>query len=330
MDERVIFMGTPEFAAPTLRALAMLLPANRLLVISQPDRPAGRGRRMQSPPVKVTAAELSLDVIQVETLRDEAVRQRLTDFAPTLIVVAAFGLLLPRWVLELPTEGCVNLHASLLPRFRGASPIAAAIACGNVETGVSLMRMERGLDTGPIYAVQTQEIQHNDSSESLTVRLAADAARLLEEHVLELLEGAIPAMPQRGTIIETRKLVKAHGAVDWNQTAATIERQVRAMWPWPRAWTETEDGTRLQIHASEVQDALVDAPPGTNRHLDGNVAVATRDQWLTLSRVQLPGKSSQPSSDLLRHPSFAQGTRFGFPKGFRTPDPWIQPVGVTL
>lgn len=320
-------MGTPEFAVPSLRALANLIQPDRLLVVTQPDRPAGRGRRLQPPPVKRHAAEFGLEVIQPDTLRDPDVRDRLTAFKPDLIVVAAFGLLLPTWVLELPRRGCVNLHASLLPRFRGASPVAAAIASGDSRTGVALMQMERGLDTGGVYAVNDTKIFRQDTTESLTARLAQSAGELLNHHLHALLDGAIAPTPQQGPVIESRKLVKDHGVIDWNQPAHVIERHIRAMWPWPRAWTETEDGIRVQVHQATLTDSADEATPGQITHVAGQLAVATEQGWLALERVQVAGKIAQTSSDLIRHPSFAERLRLGTPRSLQPPEPWIVPAG---
>lgn len=327
MSERVIFMGTPEFAAPSLHVLGKHIPSEQLLVVTQPDRPSGRGRHLQAPPIKQHASRLGLDVLQVDTLRDPGAKARLTDFSPDLIVVAAFGLLLPKWLLELPPRGCVNLHASLLPRFRGASPIPAAIACGDSQTGAALMQMERGLDTGAVYATQRVDVRDNDTTASLTERLADSASHVLHDHLRQLLDGTIQAQPQQGTVVETRKVIKAHGAIDWDRPGIDIDRHIRAMWPWPRAWTVTEDGVRLQVHQSSLPDSSTTAKAGTIAHDGPQLLVATQDGWLRLDRIQLSGKSAQPSRELVGHPSLAAGSTLGFADGFELPDPWIVPRG---
>jgi methionyl-tRNA formyltransferase len=327
MQSRVVFMGTPEFAVPALEVLAERVGAGNLLVVTQPDRAAGRGRKLQAPPVKAAAERLGLPVEQVATLRDPAVRELLEGFAPELIVVAAFGLLLPRWVLRLPSRGCVNLHASILPRFRGASPIPAAIACGDAATGVALMEMEAGLDTGGVYALKYIDITEQHTTESLTGQVAEVAARVLAEHLDDLLAGEISPVPQRGQIVETRKIVKAHGAIDWSRPAEEIERHVRAMWPWPRAWAVGAGGERIQVHRATVAPA-VDAEPGVIVASDGEgIVVATGDGGLQLTRVQLSGKTARPAGELRQHPTFAIGGRFENPA--ETVEPWIVVDGET-
>lgn len=288
MKPRVIYMGTPDFAVPALERLAGSDIADVALILTQPDRAAGRGKKLQSPAVKVAAYRLGLPVLQTGTLRDPAVRQRITDIRPDLIVVAAFGMILGRWILELPVHGCVNLHASLLPKYRGANPIAAAIAMGERETGVTLMRMDRGLDTGPMYASATIVVDDDDTTESLTPKLADVAADLLAEHLGALLGGSATATPQPGSATLTRQMTKADGWIDWSKPAEEIERHVRAMWSWPRAWTTGPSGDRVQIHRALVSDSI----PGVagSVHHDGDrVVVSCGKHSLELLRVQLPG-----------------------------------------
>ncbi len=323
MQPRVVFMGTPEFAVPSLRELARHLGSAGLLVVTQPDRAAGRGRRLQPPPVKVNAEELGLDVIQVHTLKDPSVRERLVAHSPDLIVVAAFGRILPAWVLNLPTRGCVNLHASLLPRFRGASPIAAAVACGDDRTGVALMEMEPGLDTGPVFDMRDIAITHEDTTESLTGRLSVEAATLIGDRLDALLRGQLTPLPQRGEVVETRKIEKAHGAVDWHQPAVDIERHVRAMWSWPRAWTVAMDNTRIQIHAAEVESSGSGPPGIVLGHDARGLTVATGDEALRLLTVQLAGKSAQPAAQLAQHPALAVGSQLSAGADFVPPEPWV-------
>lgn len=328
MSHKIIFMGTPEFSVPTLRVLSDRHSPDNVLVVTQPDRSAGRGRKLQAPPVRRAGDDLGLNVIQTSTMKDPVVRARLTEFAPDLIVVAAFGLILPGWVLSLPRQGCINLHASELPRFRGASPVAAAIAMGDSRTAITLMQMERGLDTGGVYATEGADIAHDATTESLTAELATMGAGLLDRNLSRLLAGEIDPKPQSGTIIETRKIVKAHGAIDWEAPARMVERHVRAMWSWPRAWTLDERRTRVQVHAAKVVDDRDDSIPGTVIGHDARgVLVATGDGVLCLVTVQLPGKSALAASKLVQHPAFAIGSVLGQDPEAEDPGPWIVETG---
>ena len=327
MPQRIAFMGTPSFAIPALRVIARRFDNVNVLVVTPPDRASGRGRKMQPPPVKVAAQELRLEVLQVATLKDKDARSRLEAFAPDLIVVAAFGLILPKWVLRLPERGCVNLHASELPRFRGASPVAAAIASGDTHAGVALMEMEAGLDTGGVFALETVDIAPSDTSESLTETLGQLGAGLLDRHLDALMAGEMTPIPQAGTVIETRKILKNHGAIDWHQPAETVERHIRAMWSWPRAWAVGTSDVRVQVHAADVLDRSSSDEPGTVVGHDDGVLVTTGDGMLRLTRVQLPGKSAHPASELSHHPAFVIGSQLGVGDDFVVPDPWIVEKG---
>lgn len=288
MPSRVIFMGTPEFSVPALQQLAASDLCVISLVVTQPDRPAGRDRKLVSPAVKVAADELGITSVQTSTLRDPDVRQRIIDLQPDLIVVTAFGMILGRWILELPTYGCINLHASVLPKFRGANPIASAIAVGENITGVSLMGMDRGLDTGPVYARTDVSIAHDDTTESLTPKLAKAAAELLNRHLASLLQGTLKAVPQGGGATLTRMMTKNDGWLDFSLSASELERHVRAMWSWPRAWTTNDAGERIQVHAVYVMLETV-GQPGEVTHRGKDVIVGTREGSLVLQRVQIPG-----------------------------------------
>lgn len=323
MTQKIAFMGTPDFAVPSLKVLANRTSPDNLLIVTQPDRAAGRGRNMQAPPVKRVADELRLRTIQVSTFKDSEVRAQLETFGPDLIVVAAFGLILPKWVLSLPDRACINIHASDLPRFRGASPIAAAIETGDAYTAVALMEMERGLDTGPVYARERVKIRADDTMKSLTTMLADTGAQLLDARLAQLLAGEVTPVPQSGWIVETRKIVKDHGAIVWNAPAEVIERHVRAMWPWPRAWTVGRDDLRVQIHAAEIAAGSPGMEPGTVVGHDNGVVVAAGAGTLRVLTVQLPGKKAQSGADLAQHPAFAIGARFGHRDDFLAPEPWI-------
>jgi len=318
-------MGTPEFAVPALRTLAGHhgTEIDLALVVTQPDRPAGRGNKLTPPPVKVAAEELGLPVLQAATLRDPEARQRIIDLEPDLIVVAAFGMILGRWILELPTRGCVNLHASLLPKYRGANPICVAIHEGDATTGVSLMQMNRGLDTGAFYAQAAIPIEPDDTTASLTPKLAELAASLLDDQLTGLLRGELLAIPQPEGASLTRQLVKADGWIDWSRSAEEIARQVRAMWPWPRTWTTLPDGTVLQIHTATVD---VSSDAGTVGELVHAGVVRTGDGDLLLERIQLPGGKPLERAAIRNHPALQAGVMLGTGEQPEVPGPIVVPV----
>lgn len=287
---RIVFMGTPEFAVPALVMLAGRSDCDVRLVVTQPDRKAGRGKKLTAPAVKIAAEQLGLPIQQTDSLRHPEVKARIIQEQPDLVVVAAFGMILGRWILELPTRGCVNLHASLLPKYRGASPISAAILAGDAESGVTLMRMDRGLDTGCIMDTIRVDIDADDTTESLTPRLAIAGARLLEERLQDLVAGTIECVPQPEGATHVGQLRKDDGRIDWSASADQIERLTRAMWPWPRAWTEMPNGERMQVHAGRVHDA--GNTLAGEIQIDGKrVVIGTGAGDLELVRVQLPGGS---------------------------------------
>lgn len=321
----VIFMGTPDFAVPALRRLAGSDMVDLQLVVTQPDRPAGRGRTLAPPPVKVAAQHLGVPLLQASTLRDQEARARIVSVQPALIVVAAFGMILGKWILDLPPRGCVNLHASILPAYRGANPISSAILKGDPETGVTLMRMDRGLDTGDILDVVRTPILPDDTTDVLTARLAHLAADQLAANLEALLDGSIIATPQPEEATITRQLVKADGWIDWSRPAAEIERQTRAMWPWPRAWTTLADGTALQVHRGTV-DLSPDlaARPGTI-HRGGVVACGGRTA-LRLDRVQLAGGKPVAGAAIANVAKLAPGTVLGTAGAPEPPPPLVIPA----
>lgn len=287
-SKRIIYMGTPAFAVPALERLAARDDIEIALVVTQPDRPAGRGKKLTPPPVKEAALHLDLPLLQTETLRDPEVKAQIIGLAPDLIVVAAFGMILGKWILELPTHGCVNLHASLLPKHRGASPISAAIQAGDDVTGVTLMQMDRGLDTGDILFTTTVLIEKDDTTSSLTPKLAEAGAVLLDKHLTEILAGEVTPIPQPEGATETRQLTKADGKIDWSQSAEQIDCHVRAMWDWPRAWTDLPNGDRLQIH-QVATGADKHLTPGQLTIDKTGVYMGTGKGTLQLIRVQFSG-----------------------------------------
>lgn len=330
MTVRCIYMGTPDFACPALRALAEAEGISVDLVVTQPDRAVGRGRKLQAPPVKIVAEEIGLPVYQTPSLRTPEQRAPIIEMEPDLIVVAAFGLILGKSVLELPRLGCVNLHASLLPAYRGAAPISAAIAAGDARTGVTLMRMERGLDTGPMLAIESIDINSDDTTESLTERLADVAAALLAASLPNLVAGNLPAIPQGEGATLTRPLTKADGWLDWTRNAQELERHVRAMWSWPRAWTTTAQGNAFQIHqaravASDESSFRVKSP-GIIVDAGGALAIGTGDGLLIVERGQLPGGKPLPGTILAQRPEFQPGTVLGVDGRPEHLSPLVEPV----
>jgi methionyl-tRNA formyltransferase len=285
----VVYAGTPEFAVPALEALVAA--GHRLLAVyTQPDRPAGRGRALSPPPVKRRALELGLAVRQPATLADPAAAA-LAALAPDVVVVAAYGLLLPPAVLAVPRLGCINIHASLLPRWRGAAPVQRALLAGDAVTGVSIMRMEAGLDTGPVYATERLAIGPRDTAADLTTRLAVVGARALVATLAALEHGAPVATAQAAEgVCYARKLDKAEAAIDWSRDAAALDRQVRAFLPWPVAETRFR-GAQLRIHAAEPAAGAADAAPGTVLAAGAaGIEVATGAGRLRLLRLQRAGR----------------------------------------
>ena len=259
---RIVFAGTPGFAVPSLRAAASR--GEVVAVYTQPDRPAGRGRQVAFSPVKAEALERGIEVFQPATLRSEQAQEQLRALAPDLLVVVAYGLILPRAVLEIPRFGCWNVHASLLPRWRGAAPIQRAIEAGDAETGVCLMRMEKGLDTGPVLLSQSVAIGEQETGGQLHDRLAELGAQVLADG-LGLLRAGIRPVPRPQPalgVTYAHKLDKAEAKLDWSQPAAVLARRVRAFNPWPVAEAVLA-GERLRIHGAVAIDAPAGAAPGT-------------------------------------------------------------------
>ncbi len=300
---RVVFMGTPEFAVPSLAAL--LAEGYQVAgVYTRPDRGAGRGRQVAASPVKALARANGLPVYQPRTLRDEAVQAELAALAPDLIVVAAFGLIIPPAVLDLPRFGCLNVHGSLLPRHRGAAPIAAAIMAGDTQAGISIMRLDAGLDTGPVLSKASLPIAPDETTGSLTPRLARLGAELLVATLPPWLAGQLEAVPQdEAQATYAPRLGKDAGQIDWSQSVAAIARQVRAYNPWPSAFTLWR-GDNLKVIGAHVADGA-DLPPVAESGLvvprpGGAAGVIAGDGLLVLDEIQLAGKRILPVEAFLR------------------------------
>lgn len=322
--KRIVFMGTPEFAVPTLRTLAERSPRGRLWaegldivgVITRPDKPAGRGRQLLFSPVKLFALEAGIHVYQPGSLRKPASLKLLRGLAPDIIIVVAFGQILPKDVIELPPHSCLNVHASLLPRHRGASPIAASILAGDHETGVTIMQMDEGLDTGPIIAQRAIPIRPDDTTGTLSTRLAELGARLLTETLPYWLADAISCREQddsRATM--THLLTKADGRLDWTQPVDALARRVRAVTPWPGAYT-TWNGRLVKIQQAHRLDVSTEGRAPGQCFLTGDgsaqaLAVACGQGALALDVIQLEGKRAMPIADVLRGHSALAGATLG-------------------
>ena len=287
-EVRTIFMGSPEFALPSLRALAAAGYDLRLAV-TQPDRRAGRGGRMRAPAARVEAERLGIDVFQPSSLRDPDAVAALAAVEPDLIVVAAYGRILPRAVLDLPGQPVVNVHPSLLPRWRGPSPVAAAILAGDETTGVSIMELVPEMDAGPVLAARPFPIAPTDTTAALEARLAEEGATLLVETLPGWLSGELQAVLQdEASVTVCPLLEKAHGHLGAAMTAREAERAVRAYDPWPGAFV-TYKGDRLAIWRASVGDAGDDLLPGAISLIAGKPAVAFREGALVLDEVQRSG-----------------------------------------
>lgn len=301
---RIVFMGTPDFAVPSLKQL--IQDGHEIAgVYTQPDKPKNRGMKLTPPPVKVVAQAHNLPVFQPKTLRDENVQQELAELAPELVVVAAYGKLLPKAVLELPALGCINVHSSLLPKYRGAAPINWAILNGEQETGVTIMHMAEALDAGDIILQAATPIDLNESVEQLHDRLAEMGAELLSKAVTALAEGTAPRIPQdESQYTYAPMLSRELSPIDWSRSALEIHNQIRGLVPWPATTMELK-GTRFKVFASLLTGETVEQPGGTVLGADkkGIRMVCGDGGVLCITEVQAPGKKRMKAVDYLRgHP----------------------------
>lgn len=296
---RVLFAGTPEFALPALQTL-IEKQCEVVAVLTQPDRPAGRGKQLRASPVKRMALENGLEVLQPDSLKDNGWNDRLAALRPDLVVVVAFGLMIPAWLLDLPRFGCWNIHASLLPRWRGAAPIQRAIEAGDAQTGVCIMRIELSLDTGPVYQCLATPIDKGDTAGSLHDRLSVLGASALRNCLDELIEGTLPepVVQDETKAVYATKLSKAEAQLDWNLPAAVLERKVRAFNPWPVAWCEL-GGERLRIWKAEVADEVIECRPGEVAAGHRSLLVGTSDLPLKILELQRPGGQRMPVAQYL-------------------------------
>ncbi len=294
-------MGTPAFAVPVLEALVSA-GYEVAAVYSRPDRPSGRGRRTSSTPVKAAAAAMGLLVHQPPSLKSRDLQREMAALAPDVIVVAAYGLFLPRAVLDLARYSCLNVHPSLLPRLRGPSPVSTAIVEGETTTGVTIMQMDEGVDSGPVLAQRQAPIQESETAETLTARLFEMGAGLLVEVLPDWVEGRIQARPQdesRATI--TKLLTREDGRIDWEMSADQIARRVRGYTPWPGAYTYWNGKMLKVLDASPDERAVADCPGTVIESAAGDrIDIATGHGMLRVSRLQLEGRRPASARDFLQ------------------------------
>ena len=305
---KIVFAGTPEFAA---RALAALYEAGHdiPLVLTQPDRPAGRGMTLQASPVKQLALSRGSEVFQPLTLKDEVAQEKLRLLAPDVMVVAAYGLILPQAVLDIPRHGCLNIHASLLPRWRGAAPIHRAILAGDAESGVCIMQMEAGLDTGPVLLSSSTPISAQDTSQTLHDKLAVQGAQLIVSALQRLPLPAV-AQPEAG-VTYAAKLDKSEAPLDWRRPAAELDRQIRAFTPFPGT-TAVLDGAPLKVWAALPRSES--GVPGTVLAADKHgILVACGSGSLLLTELQKAGGKRLPVAQFLAGHGVSAGARFELP-----------------
>lgn len=310
---RVAFFGTPAFAVPTLKRL--LDSAHQVAgVVTQPDRPRGRGQRVSDGPVKAIAAAAGIPVLQPERLAREAFEAAFAALGADLGVVAAYGNILPDWLLATPRLGMVNVHASLLPRFRGASPVHRAVMSGDRTTGVTIMRVVKALDAGPILAQAEVPFGPDDTAATVEHLLAVRGATLLIDTLDRLAEGPVPETPQdESRVTYASKLTKTEGLVNWSRAAVEVHNHIRALTPWPRAYTFL-DGARYILHRSRVSaPSATKSPPGTiaTESSPQKVIVVCGDQTaLELLDIQLAGKRVVSAGTALAHGTLQPGSRF--------------------
>ena len=296
---RIVFAGTPDFAA---RHLAALLSSEHevIAVYTQPDRPAGRGKKLTASPVKNIALEHDIPVYQPENFKSDEAKQELADLNADIMVVVAYGLLLPQAVLDTPKLGCINVHGSILPRWRGAAPIQRSIWAGDAETGVTIMQMDLGLDTGDMLKIATLPIEATDTSASMYEKLADLGPQALIDCLADIAaDKAVPVKQDDELANYAKKLSKEEARIDWSDDAAHIERCVRAFNPWPMSHFEAAENS-IKVWQSRVAEQTSDKPAGTIVQADKTgIYVATGNGVLVLEQLQVPGKKAMPVQDIL-------------------------------
>jgi len=295
---RIVFIGSGEIGVPTLQALQKSGEPARKEVVTQPDKPVGRSQRIEPPPIKKVIIETSIPILQPARIKDRQVIEEIRALQPAVIVVMAYGQIFPRDVLEIPRIACLNLHASLLPRWRGAAPIQAAIAAGDRETGITVMYMDEGLDTGDILLQRKIDILRAEIGGSLPARLAKLAPNALLDSLRLLAEGNAPRIPQDNILATyASKLKREDGRIDWSEPAEAIERKVRAFNPWPGAFIKL-GGRNLKIFSASIVDLR--GKPGEILRSEKELVIAAGKDALSLGEVQLEGKRQMSAAEFLR------------------------------
>ncbi len=299
MSLRILFAGTPDFSVPTLQAL-IESEYEVVGVYTQPDRPRGRGKKVQFTPVKTVAVEHNIPVFQPQTLRSEEAQAELAALKPDLMVVVAYGLILPQKVLDIPTYGCINIHASLLPRWRGAAPLHRAIEAGDRESGVGIMQMELGLDTGPIWAESSVPITPEMSTGELHDTLKVEGANLLLKTIPLIIKGEQRPTPQSEEgVTYAEKITRDEALIDWHRTAKTLQRQIHAFNPYPGAFTYL-NGTLLKLFRVVVTERKSSHEAGTIFTEESRLFISTKDYDLEVLELQAAGKRRMESAQFLQ------------------------------
>jgi methionyl-tRNA formyltransferase len=314
MGLRVAFFGTPAFAVPTLEHL-MHSPHTVVGVVTQPDRPRGRGQQVTEAPVKALAISLQLPILQPERLARDLFEAPFAALGADIGVVAAYGKILPDWLLATPRLGLINVHASLLPRYRGASPVHRAVISGDAETGVTIMRVVKALDAGAMLSHVRIPINENDTTSTVEAALAAHGAELLVSTLNDIEQGRAVEVPQDESLVTyAPKLTKTEGIVDWRRSAREIHNLVRGLWPWPHAYSFI-DGTRFILHRSRLSSRPVEAAPGTILAASGadGLHVACGAGAIEILELQLEGKRVMSARDAMATPLLKPGARFTTP-----------------
>lgn len=294
---KVIFAGTPDFAAKHLTAL-LDSEHEVIAVYTQPDRPAGRGKKLTASPVKVLAEENAIPVYQPQSLKAEDAQKELAALNADLMVVVAYGLLLPTAVLNAPRLGCINVHGSILPKWRGAAPIQRSIWAGDAETGVTIMQMDEGLDTGDMLHIATLPIANDDTSATMYEKLAALGPKALVDVVNDF-ESYTPTKQDDTQATYAKKLSKEEALINWSDDAKQIERNIRAFNPWPVAWMQVE-GQNVKVWSADVATLDKDVKPGTVISADkAGITIATGRDALRITSLQIPGKKALPAADVI-------------------------------